>query len=251
MQGADNLGMFNQSNSSSVTNQKGYEKPAWFENLWGRTPDNPKPTKPQDIELGSVNQNAKSLWSSWKSQDIETSTTASNDGNTSTSSGISGLFGSFTSKVNQVQEVQRNYPVFVALFLAGCGLITLAIFLIPAFLVFAPQKISMLLNLGSLCMLSAFAFLKGGFYNYFIKELLLNQEDKKRRLYTIGYFASILVSLYASIIMKSYLLTLLTMIVEITLLLYFVCASFPGGHTGLNFMMSGAWSFVKTCLRIK
>ena len=147
--------------------------------------------------------------------------------------------------------MQRNYPVFLALFFAGCGLIALAVVMIPAFLVFAPQKISMLLNLGSLSVLSAFAFLKGGFYNYFVKELLLNQEDKKRRLYTIGYFASIIVSLYASLILKSYLLTLLTMIVEMTLLLYFVCASFPGGHTGLNYMMSGVWSFVKSCLRIR
>ena len=123
--------------------------------------------------------------------------------------------------------------------------------MIPAFLVFAPQKISMLLNLGSICMLSSFAVLKGGFYNYFIKELLLNQDDKKRRLYTIGYFASIILSLYASLILKSYLLTLLTMIVEMTLLLYFVCASFPGGQTGLNYLMSTIWGFVKTCLRIR
>ena len=109
----------------------------------------------------------------------------------------------------------------------------------------------MLLNLGSICVLSAFAVIKGGFYNYFVKELLLNQEDKKRRLYMIGYFLSIFLSLYASLIMKSYLLTLLTMVVEMTLLLYFVCASFPGGHTGLNYLMSSIWSFVKTCLRIR
>lgn len=44
MQGADNLSIFN--NGSTVTNQKGYEKPAWFESLWGRSPANPKPTKP-------------------------------------------------------------------------------------------------------------------------------------------------------------------------------------------------------------
>ena len=105
MQGADNLGIF--SSNTSVTNQKGYDKPAWFENLWGRTPANPKPTKPQDIELGAVNQHSKSssLWSSWRSQDIETSTAASNDGNNTSASsggggGISGMFGSFTAKVN-------------------------------------------------------------------------------------------------------------------------------------------------------
>ena len=153
--------------------------------------------------------------------------------------------------MTQAQEAQKNYPVFIALFLAGCGLIGLGVVMIPAFLIFAPQKISMLLNLGSICVLSAFAVLKGGFYNYFIKELLLNEEDKKKRLYTIGYFASITISLYASLIMKSYILTLLTMIVEMTLLLYFVCSSFPGGQTGVNYLLSSIWSFVKTCLRIR
>jgi hypothetical protein len=90
MQGADkNLSIFN--TTSTVTNQKGYEKPAWFESLWGRSPSNPKPTKPQDIELGTVTSNkstaSSSLWSSWTSQEIETS--ATNDGK-------SGIFSSIT-----------------------------------------------------------------------------------------------------------------------------------------------------------
>ena len=90
MQGADNLGIFN--SGSTVTNQKGYEKPAWFESLWGRSPANPRPTKPQDIELGAVNGSksttaSSSLWSSWRSQDIETSTSNNESG---------GIIGSIT-----------------------------------------------------------------------------------------------------------------------------------------------------------
>jgi hypothetical protein len=90
MQGTDkNLSIFN--TTTTVTNQKGYEKPAWFESLWGRSPSNTKPTKPQDIELGTVTSNksaSSSLWSSWTSQEIET-TTATNDGK-------SGIFSSIT-----------------------------------------------------------------------------------------------------------------------------------------------------------
>ena len=108
----------------------------------------------------------------------------------------------------------------------------------------------MLLNLGTICVLSAFAVLKGGFYQYFIKDLLLN-ESSVRRLYALSYYASILLSIYASLILKSYLLTLATMILEVVLLMYFVCSSFPGGHTGLNYMGSFIWSFVKKCIMMK
>lgn len=107
----------------------------------------------------------------------------------------------------------------------------------------------MLLNLGSICMLSAFAFLKGGFYQYFVKELLI--ESKERRIYALGYYISILLSVYASLILKSYLLTLITMTMEMIFLLYFVCSSFPGGASGLNYMGGIVCSLFKNCFRRK
>jgi hypothetical protein len=128
-------------------------------------------------------------------------------------------------------------------------LIFLALLMLPTFLVFAPQKLSMLLNLGSICVLSSIAVLKGGFYQYFIKDLLFSEPT--RRLYAIAYYVSILLSLYVSLILKSYLLTLIAMIAEIIILLYFVCSSFPGGHTGLNYMGSLIWSTLKSCFKVK
>lgn len=130
-------------------------------------------------------------------------------------------------------------------------MIFLALLMLPTFLVIAPQKLSMLLNLGSICVLSAFAVLKGGFYQYFVKDLLFSSEQPTRRFYAIAYYASILVSLYVSLVLKSYLLTLIAMIAEIIILLYFVCSSFPGGHTGLNYMGSLAWSAIKGCFKVK
>jgi hypothetical protein len=95
------------------------------------------------------------------------------------------------------------------LFLFGIALIGLSFFLLPYFVI-APQKVSMLINLGSICILSSFGALKG-FYNYFIKELLFGP----RRLFALGYLASIFLSLYASVIVKSYLLTMGTLILEV------------------------------------
>ena len=102
--------------------------------------------------------------------------------------------------------------------------------------------------MGSILVLSAFAALKGGFYQYFIVDLLLSSAH---RVYTLGYFFSIIVSLYVSLVLKSYMLTFGAMILEIVFLMYFICASFPGGHTGLNYLGSMVCSVIKKFLRFQ
>jgi hypothetical protein len=82
----------------------------------------------------------------------------------------------------------------------------------------------MLINVGSILILFSFGALKG-YYNYFIKELLLG--DKK--LFSIGYILSIIATIYASVVMKSYIFTVISLIAEGIFFLYFACASFPGG----------------------
>ena len=69
----------------------------------------------------------------------------------------------------------------------------------------------MLINLGSICILSSFGFLKG-FYNYFVKELMCGP----RKYFALGYLISIVLSVYASMVKKSYLATLFTLGVEVS-----------------------------------
>ena len=131
------------------------------------------------------------------------------------------------------------------MFIFGSGLITISIFLMP-YIVIVPHKVSMLINLGSLCILGSFGFLKG-FYNYFVADLLLGP----RKLYFLGYLCSSLLSLYASLIAKSYIFTLFTLIIEVIFLLYFICASFPGGRTGLSYIFSMFRGlFTKCCKKV-
>ena len=129
------------------------------------------------------------------------------------------------------------------MFAFGLALLAFSVFLMPYFVI-APQKVSMLINLGSICILCSFGFLKG-FYNYFIVELLCGP----RRLYALGYIGSILLSLYASVIAKSYLMTMFTLILEVVFLLYFICSSFPGGKTGLSYIFKLIRSSCMMCLR--
>ena len=103
----------------------------------------------------------------------------------------------------------------------------------------------MLINLGSLCILSSFGALKG-YYNYLIGELLCGE----KRWFSVGYLLSIIGSLYASIIIKNYLITIATLICEIIFLLYFVCSSFPGGQRALSFILQMIVSTFRKAVRI-
>ena len=129
------------------------------------------------------------------------------------------------------------------MFFFGIGLITIAFFLLPYF-VLAPQKVSMLINLGSISILCSFGFLKG-FYNYFVVELLCGP----RKLYAIGYILSIVLSMYASVIKKSYIATIITLAFEVVFLLYFICSSFPGGRTGLTYMFKCVRGGCMSCFK--
>ena len=102
-------------------------------------------------------------------------------------------------------------------------MIGLSLIFLPYF-VLAPQKVSMLINLGSLCILCSFGALKG-YYNYFVNELIMGD----KRMFSIGYIISIIASLYCSLIIKNYMLTIITLLMESVFLFYFICSSFPGG----------------------
>ena len=85
----------------------------------------------------------------------------------------------------------------------------MSFFFLPYF-VLAPQKVSMLINLGSLCILLSFGALKG-FYNYFVNDILYSD----KRWLALAYFGSILLSIYTSLVLKSYIYTIGSLIIEV------------------------------------
>mmetsp|Transcript_13490 Transcript_13490/g.13222 ORF Transcript_13490/g.13222 Transcript_13490/m.13222 type:complete len:117 (+) Transcript_13490:383-733(+) len=113
------------------------------------------------------------------------------------------------------------------------------------YIVLAPHRVSMLINFGSICILTSFGALKG-FYNYFVNELILG--DKK--FYSIGYILSVIASIYASLVIKHYLVTVACLLIEIVFLLYFICSSFPYGQSGLSFMFRMVGSGIRKCFNI-
>ena len=113
------------------------------------------------------------------------------------------------------------YPYFIGLFCLGIFFLFLALCFLP-FIVIAPRKCANLINVGSLCILGSFAILNGP--QEFITKLI-----KEKGLFFVGYIGSIIMTIYASMVLKSYILTIVFLVVEVVCLLRFMCSYFPGG----------------------
>jgi hypothetical protein len=117
------------------------------------------------------------------------------------------------------------YPYFLALFSIGCFFLFISTFFIPMIVV-APRKCANLINVGSICIISSFAILKGP-YKFLVTDNLLN---KTRFIPAWLYCLSLLMTLWAAMIKRNYILTIISLSIEVICLIYFICSFFPGGN---------------------
>lgn len=96
-------------------------------------------------------------------------------------------------------------------------------FLFLPMVVFTPQKFTLLFTLGCMCWIAGLAMLQGP------KNLLTAMMQKERLPFSLGYGASLLGTLYATLIAHSYILTLLCATIQIISLAAFIVSYFPGG----------------------
>ena len=137
-----------------------------------------------------------------------------------------------SSGASSMYERSKMYPYFAMLFGIGLLFLFLALCFLPMIVV-APRKCANLVNVGSIFILAAFSVLNGP------KEFLIDQLlcSKTQALPSVLYLSSLIATIYASMIMKSYLLTVCFMIIELLCLLFFICSYFPGGKTGFSYML--------------
>jgi hypothetical protein len=135
--------------------------------------------------------------------------------------------------------------MFLALFAVGMFFVFIGALLLPT-IVFAPQKVCLLLNLGFILILSSFGYLNG-FYNTFVREFV--EDGVRNKAFKLGFFGSMLLSLYASMVIKSYFVTIFCLIFETIMVLYFVCDKFPGGKNGLTFVLKKGTVLVGDCFK--
>lgn len=62
-----------------------------------------------------------------------------------------------------------------------------------------------------------------------------------------GYIGSVVMTLYAALIMKSYVLSLLCSGLQVVALLYYLTSYYPGGTSSVKFMLSMFGSAASSC----
>ncbi|KZS88761.1 SFT2-domain-containing protein [Sistotremastrum niveocremeum HHB9708] len=113
--------------------------------------------------------------------------------------------------------------------LLGAAACFFVAFLTLPLLAIKPGKFALAFSLGSLLVMFGFAVLVGP-WNH-IKHLL----SKERLPFSAAYFASLGLTLYFSLGLKSYLGSLISAIVQVVALVSYVAAYFPGGTQTLRF----------------
>ena len=124
------------------------------------------------------------------------------------SAGLTGAATAARDRAYEYYEYGENYPYFCGVFLIGWLFISMSTFFIPVMPV-SPYKTANLFNMGCITILISFAVLHG------TKEYCINQflcGPKPRNFFAIGFFLCIILSIYVSIIQRSFLLTLLVLI---------------------------------------
>ena len=147
------------------------------------------------------------------------------------------------NSMNAQYQQAANYPTFALIFGIGCALIAFAGFLLP-WIIIKPSTVANLFNLGALTIMASFGFLWGP--TEFMSRFLTG--DKK--YFTIGFTVSMVLCLYVSAIMRSYILTFIMLAFEVSFLLYFVASFFPGGRAGLSTLFKTACSMFGKCFKM-
>eukprot|EP00919_Chromeraceae_sp_WS-2016_P068022 GHVR01161205.1.p1 GENE.GHVR01161205.1~~GHVR01161205.1.p1 ORF type:complete len:339 (+),score=58.29 GHVR01161205.1:44-1018(+) len=104
-------------------------------------------------------------------------------------------------------------------------------------LIFSPSTFALLFTSGSFFTMFSFSTFRGHYS--FIMELL----SRERIMFSLAYFVSLVMTLWATLGVQSYLLTLLFSLVQLISLAYFILSFFPGGTSTLNMLGSSCWSF--------
>ncbi|CAJ1402830.1 unnamed protein product [Effrenium voratum] len=153
-----------------------------------------------------------------------------------------GLAKQASTTISENAISKERWMMFFGGALLGCFLMSLAFFFLPM-VVLVPQKFALLFTLGSLCFLGSFSALKG--HSAFLRHLL----SRSRLVFTLTYATSMVGTLWASLIYRSYLLAMLFSAIQVSTLVWFLVSYIPGGRRALGFLTNMAWRLGKGCCK--
>ena len=139
---------------------------------------------------------------------------------------------------------QQQLSLMLGLLALGAFFISFSIFVALPMVVLAPGKFATSFTLGQVCFMGAFAALRGW------RQQLDHMVSADRLPFTSVYVGSMLLTLYSAVVMKSYLLSILSAGAQVVALLYYVMSYFPGGEAGVKAVLSMASSGAMGCARM-
>ncbi|EKU21666.1 hypothetical protein NGA_0223902 [Nannochloropsis gaditana CCMP526] len=142
--------------------------------------------------------------------------------------GNGGLVGGAKATVESTLNYGARLRGFVALLLVGILFYLLAFFVGLPVIVFRPAKFALSATLGSLCTMGSFSVLVGP--RVHLQSLLVWE----RLPFAVAYLGSLVLTLYASLILRSYLWVVASTGFQIGAFVWYLLAFLPGGPAGLR-----------------
>ncbi|KAB5527761.1 hypothetical protein DKX38_021608 [Salix brachista] len=156
------------------------------------------------------------------------------------SKGVRDIPGSFQSSTVIVPSGQ-SFMYFGILLAAGVFFVFVAFTMFLPVMVLVPQKFAICFTIGCALIVASFFALKGP------KNQLAHMFSKERLPFTLGFISTMVGTVYVSMVLHSYILSVLFSVLQVLALSYYAISYFPGGSTGLKFLSSTLTSSILGC----
>ena len=114
-------------------------------------------------------------------------------------------------------------------------------------IILSPSKFAITFSLGSALVLASLGALKGW------QQMFGHMASRERLPFTAAYLGSLIGTLYASMIMKSYIFSLLSCVAQVAAGVWYIASFFPGGAAGAQYLFGtmgkGAFSLGAAAVR--
>ncbi|XP_031274472.1 protein transport protein SFT2-like [Pistacia vera] len=220
---------------------------AWFTGGPSTANSNDHQQKPSSL-LADWNSYASSQESDSSAFDLEAAVLTTTDKVSGTyfsncfrvSKGVRELPGSFQSATSNVPS-GKSLMYFSLLLAAGVFFVFIAFTMFLPVIVLVPQKFAICFTVGCALIVGSLFALKGP------KTQLAHMFSKERLPFTLGSIGSMVGTIYVSMVLHSYILSVLFSVFQVVALSYYAISYFPGGSFGLKFMPSSLTSSILRC----
>lgn len=176
--------------------------------------------------------------------DLESAVRSANDTVTGTfnvvSKGVRDLPGNLQSATSTVPS-GKALMYFGLLLASGVFFVFIAFTMFLPVMVLMPQKFAICFTLGCCFIIGSFFALRGP------SNQLAHMSTKERLPLTLGFIGSMVATIYVSMVLHSYILSVLFSVIQVIALLYYAISYFPGGSAGMKFLSSALTSSVMRC----